>query len=262
MPVDAPAPILTEVLIKPAPRVVAMTPDSPVDSSPAVAFAPIADPAPVPSPLPVELALLPIVEESAPTPAPTLAAMPPVVDIVSSPAPNPMPAVVDSTSPAPSVVAAVSPEVAATPAPAVVEAEQVAPADPDVAFRKIVSSMASSFAADNATSMPTPEPKPLLARIESPALPVPAPAPAAEEVAVADPEMALYPGVAIALDPEADGALPVEAAARAEPSTATASVSEPSRAERLSHAVKLTGEAVNAWAGLLSQRTASSAVQR
>ena len=89
-----------------------------------------------------------------------------------------------------------------------------------------------------------------------------APAPAAEEVVAQAVELDLYPGVAFALNRAAEGISPIEAMARAEPTPTPAPVAEPSRAERLSQAVKLTGQALDAWAGLLSQRTPSSAVQR
>ena len=176
---DAPTPVASVATIKPTPVIVTLAPSAPVHAP-----LPIADPATVPSPLPAELAFLPILE--VPAPAPPVTPMPaapalevastpvnPVAETVPGPAPLPTVAVVDPMSPPPSIGFDESPEAAPAPASSVVETETAAPADPDAAFRKIVSSMASSFAADVAKANPTTEPKPLLAQVATPAVAAP-----------------------------------------------------------------------------------------
>ena len=273
-PAQANPPLSTEVTIKPAAPVATIRPTVTVEPSLPVAAPELVVAVP-PSPLPSELALLPILDDAAPAPAPMPMPMPmpPVLEVVSAPisptagavpAPAPIPTTVavDPMTPPSAIVAELSPEAAPAPAPAVAESETPAvAADPDAAFRKIVAKMASTFAADLPAAAPAADPKPLIARVETPPVAAPAPAPAEEVVAEAQ-ELDLYPGVAFALNREAEGLAPIEAMARAEPTPAPVPVIEPSRADRLSQAVKLTGQALDAWAGLLSQRTPSSAVQR
>jgi hypothetical protein len=261
--------LAAEATIKPAVTVAPIRPTLMVDET-----LPVLTPAaPVlaPSPLPVELALVPLPDA---TPAPILMPAPPtpdaatapapVAELIPGPAPIPTIAAVDPMTPPAPVALEMSPEAAPAPPAAVAETAKAAPTDPDAGFRKVVASMASAFAADMPAATPVSEPKPLLAKVEAAPVAVPAPAQAAEDVAGAD--LDLYPGVAFALNREAEGVAPIEASARAEPAPAMAPVAEattdPSRAERLSQAVKLTGQAVNAWAGLLSQRPSASAIQR
>ncbi len=271
-PAQANPPSTAEATIKPVKPVATIQPAVTIEPS-----LPVATPelvaAPPLSPLPAELALLPIASDAAPSSAPM--PVPPVLEVASTPdtpttatipAPAPIPttvAVAPMTPPSATVVES-SPEAAPAPAATVVESETPAvAADPDAAFRKIVANMASSFAADLPASAPAADPKPLIAQVETPPVATPAPAPApAEEVVAEAAGLDLYPGVAFALNRESEGITPIEAMARAEPAPAPVPVAEPSRADRLTEAVKLTGQALDAWAGLLSQRTPSSAVQR
>ncbi len=155
---------------------------------------------------------------------------------------------------------------AATPAPAVAETPK--PADPDAAFSKVVGDLASRFAVE-VSSVPKNEPKPLLAKLEV----TPPPAlPAEEVVAKADePVEDLYPGLAYALNRASEGLSPSpfepttanrEATLPSKPEPIAETLAEPSRSERLAQAVRLTGQAVNAWANLLGQRPAVVSIRR
>lgn len=197
----------------------------------------------------------------------------PVVDLAST---EPMPAPPMLTD----EVVAPQPAPATAPAPVVAELS-VKPEDADAEFRHVVANMASAFAAD--LPVPTTEPKALLAEVVPPV----APAVAAEELT--DSLVDLFPGLAFALNREAEGLTPIPMPpveiveeARVEPmpepvatepapepvppvsvvESTSSNTNETSRAEKLATAVKLTGQAVNAWAGLLSQRPSVSAMQR
>ena len=246
--VDAPKPEAPAVVAAPAPAVVV---DAPKPEAPAVVESPKPEPD-APAPMP------------APEAAPEIALTPsPAADAAIAPVPS-----VAATDPMAAPEADVEIVVAA-PAPVIVEAPK--PTDPDLAFRTIVRKMAKEFAADIPAPATSAEPKPLLAIVDAPIPTAPEAAPApppADEVAAAD-EADLYPGVAFALNRSAEGLAPIlsEVAARAEPEPASAPAvaepsNDPSRAERLANAVKLTGQAMNAWAGLLSQRAGAASLQR
>lgn len=281
--VEAPAPIAAE-----APKVVAPVV---VEAAKAETPAPVVVEAPKPeAPVAVSVPVVeaPKVETPAVDPVPALA--PVVVEAAKPepeapspmPAPEPSPALVSTPNPASDAAPAPVPTVVATepmPAPAV-SAEVIAPvivdaetpADPDQAFRAIVRKMAKEFAADTPAPAPTDEPKPLIARedVTTPTAPEAAPAPPpAIDVAEID-EADLFPGVAFAINRSAEGLapIPMEVATRIEPEPAPAAETvtepsiDPSRAERLANAVKLTSQAMNAWAGILSQRPGVSSLQR
>lgn len=178
----------------------------------------------------------------------------------STPTPTPSPEAVAGNLPT-------TPAAEAAEAPAPVSVAEAT--DPDAAFSSIVSEMAATFAADT-----TPTTGALLASSE-PVDPAPAnpPAPAADELAGLEPVEDLYPGLAYALNRENEGLDPIPSEAhaveaRAEPPAPVATIedAEPSadssRATRLAHAMKLTGQAVHAWAGLLSQGPSASVLQR
>jgi hypothetical protein len=159
----------------------------------------------------------------------------------------------------------VRPEDIVAPTPIAVVVEAPKPEDKDAVFAKVVDSMASTFTAD-LSPMPTPEPKPLLADA---AIAAPL-AVAAEEIATALAEEDLQSGLAYELNrlsevPPAVAEAPVkEPAPEVVAATPVDDAWTASRAERLTQAVKLTGEAVNAWANLLGQRpsASSSSLQR
>ncbi|MDB5351889.1 MAG: hypothetical protein JWN86_3136 [Planctomycetota bacterium] len=201
---------------------------------------------PVPVPMPA-----PEIVEALPTPAAGAATAPevPVTLVTTDPmAPPPVEAVAATTAP---LVTDVKPTV-----------------DPDAVFSQVVSGMASAFASQ-AAPIPVPETKPLLAKVE---VAPPLPLPAEEIVAGADePAEDLYPGLAYALNRASEGLAPppfeaplakVEAGPLPNAAPALPSETESSRSERLARAVQLTGQAVNAWASLLSQRPAATSIQR
>jgi hypothetical protein len=223
--------------------------------------------APAPMPEPASLPVMP--------PAPEIASTIVTPNPSTEPVEAPIPTVVSAEPMPPPFVfeEIMAPEQAPAPAPVVTELVDAAKSgDSDSGFRQVVSKMATTFAADLPVQAPSTDPKPLLAKVEiapdaPPALPV-------EELVVED--LDLYPGIAYALNREAEGVTPlvlapvvkVEPIPELEWAPEPASIVtvespiEPSRAEKLAAAVKLTGEAVNAWAGLLSQRPSVSAMQR
>lgn len=273
----APAAPVEAVVPAPAPAPVVVA-EAPKPETPATEPAPMPMPAPEPS------------AEAVASATPTADAfLPPIASVP----------VTDPMAPPDSVVDVVPPPVQViVEAPKPAEPEAPKPADPDAAFRAIVSKMAKQFAAD--IPAPSAEPKPMLAQADAPIPMSPElapPPPAAEEIADVDYE--LFPGFAFAFHRAADGLAPILAEAtpapaevapviaeaapvaaepvpmavavvpntEPEPEPAPATVAtEPlpdmSRADRLANAVKLTGQAVNAWAALLSQRPAVSALQR
>lgn len=223
----------------------------------AVVFEPALEPAPIPVMPPApEIGVLPLIAS-------------PTLDFIPAQVPTVEP-VVPMAPPAP-IEVVVAPEEAPAPAPVVADAIDPAQEESrDAAFGRVMNKMASAFVADlMAPSIPT-EPKALVAQADKPTT-APAPAAAAEELSG---EVDLYPGIAFVLNRQAEGLSPiampgqpaVDTATATEPAPAqvseTATSSESSRAEKLANAVKLTGEAMNAWAGLLSQRPSVSAMQR
>ena len=260
---DAPAAIVSfdgDLLGRadPAPEILAevMPPDAAVIPMPMPAPAPeVAEAPAAPSPLPVVLApTFPI--PSAPEAAPVATA--PDVKPVMAPA-SELP--VEVASP----VSAIQEE--AKPA----EEKAVSAEDRDAAFSKVMGEVVASFASDLAAN-PRPEAPSLLARDET----APPPAAPAQEVAAFAPPAEAAPIapedqriVEAAPDELADPApAPAAVAAKADPAPEEAPaapvVDLATRAGRLAQAVKLTGEAMSAWAGLLSQRpaTASGSIQR
>jgi hypothetical protein len=140
-------------------------------------------------------------------------------------------------APAPETV----PVLAAEP-PAPAPAPDVLTADPDAAFGAMVDTMVAGF-----TTEPAPETSSVLVAE------TPAPAPAAEELIVLDPER-----FAFADDRDFDG-LPDSLFARPEitapaperEEVAAVAVAEEPRGDRVSEAVKLTGQALHAWLSVL-----------
>lgn len=118
---------------------------------------------------------------------------------------------------------------------------------PEQRFDAIVAGMASSFAADQSAS---PEPAPAVAapQVEGPIVPLAAAEPTIES---SEPVEDLYPGVAFALNREAEGlglTLPMpEGRVAAERATAES----PTEGQRLVEAVRLTAQAFHAWVTLV-----------
>ena len=200
-----------------------------------------------------------------PTIAPSLAEWPAIAE---APAVAPAPvAVAEDASPAaqPAPAPKATITVIDEPEPGLVVVESKPEVDPDAAFRGIVSKMASEFAADAMASAPAPAPAPevapaLLAEADTwfPMSPE-ATEPPAEEVAALDQPTTAPEIIAVEVSNEEAVAEIVEdeqPEAVAEPSDA------PSRADRLADAVRLTGQAMNAWAGLLSQRPTVASLRR
>lgn len=146
---------------------------------------------------------------------------------VAEPAPEPMPAEVFAE---------------AEPVPAEVPAE----ADPDATFGAILEAMVADFDAD--ATLPAPA-EPAIPQEVAVAVAPPAPEPELE------PAEDLYPGLAYALNRDAEGLTipPAEppAVAPAAPEPDLAAVPAPARPDRLRTAVRLTGEAAMAWLSLL-----------
>jgi hypothetical protein len=142
-----------------------------------------------------------------------------------------------------------------TPAPAPEPASEPAPivavaADPDAGFQVVMTETVSRFAADLAGGATAPSDTALASIPEPPPLPEPAPAPEAEA-----PAEELYPGLAFALNRDADGLadelaeLPPPALVQAP--TAPAPEPTPERGARLAAAIRLTSQAAHAWLSVL-----------
>ena len=167
--------------------------------------------------------------------------------------------------------------------PGLVVVEAKPEADPDAAFRGIVAKMAGEFAAEAQAPAPVPaaEVAPALLADADTWFPTPAAEVAPALLADADTWFPMSPGASeppaeevAALDgavaaPEVvagDEVRDVEAVVVIEEDEQAEAVVEPSdassRADRLADAVRLTGQAMNAWAGLLSQRPTVASLRR
>jgi hypothetical protein len=144
-----------------------------------------------------------------------------------------------------------APAVEETPMPAGLDAFATAadePADPDAAFLGAMTATLQQFEAELAAVQAAAAVEQLAA---APPAPTSAPEPVVEQPADED----LYPGLAYALNRQAEGLASVESVAPA-PGAAEAAPSEPlaaaaSRGERFQTAVRLTGQALHAWLSVL-----------
>jgi hypothetical protein len=135
---------------------------------------------------------------------------------------------------------------------AVPDEAEAAPIDPDAAFQATMIETLDAFRADLAAVAPE-APGELIAA--TPAEPQPAPVPEPESVAIEPAADDLYPGLAYALNREAEGLVSETPAPTVAVATA-AVVAEPvvetpvvvaSRGEKVEAAVRLTGQALHAW---------------
>lgn len=227
-----------------ADAIAAIEPKSPLD-------VPIVDPLPMPAPTP------PIAENtSAPLAAPEAA--PTALPEVATVEPVAPPAEPIEVAPPPS-----GPILAAD------ETPRPAETDPDAAFRTVVGSMASAFATDVSAPAPTSEVRPLVAEAE---VALPPASPALEVAAEEAPSPEESPDLAILLNREAEGLVPIEypqpqEVVQADPEPGpepapTDADASATRDDRLAHAVKLTGQAVHAWANLLGRGPSDVSIQR
>lgn len=192
--------------------------------------------------------------------------------------PTPTPETVATTESAQSTEPVSTPEPAPAPEPApmpegpnafVAETQPEAPAadplptapvsaDPDALFATVMTATVNEFRADLAAQA---APSAAEVLVQAPAEPTPA-APITEPPAalpeIAEPD--LYPGLAYALNREAEGlaitetpALEPPAVAAAETAPTPAPVNQP--AARLQSAVRLTGQALHAWLSVLQAPT-------
>jgi hypothetical protein len=203
----------------------------------AQAVTPTPTPDPAPTPAAPEVKLAERTEDETPMPVGT--------DAFVADAAPPMPVGPDAFVSLPPTTPA--PEATPAPAPAPEPTPIVATVDPDAAFQVVMNETLSDFAADLAGGATVPTATALADLDAPPAAPAPEPATPAEDI---------YPGLAFALNREADGLADApfdpptpEAIAHREPEPTPAE--EPARGARLAAAMRLTGQAVHAWMSLL-----------
>ena len=266
MPIEANSPV--EMILADAP-VPAITPEplasisSPEPTTPEILAtitveASVIDPMPMPEPAP-EIA------ESAPASEAEIAPVVPLILTDTQPrtaAPVEVVAVTEIASP---LSCSMVEEIVAE-AICEAQAEAKAQTDRDTAFREVVGAMAMSFAADSSVAPESAESLSLIPEVEI----VPAPAAFGEiedEPAMCD--LAGLSGLAYDLNREAEGLEPIPiptetkvAIAPAQLEIETPAIDATNRVDRLEQAVKLTGQAAQAWASLLIQRPAIVSVQR
>lgn len=126
--------------------------------------------------------------------------------------------------------------------------------DPDAAFGLALTATLGTFAADLASLA---EPEPAEAAVSVASSEVVEPELAFEAAVVTFPEDDFYPGLAYALNRQAEGLTAVEAPsvgpadAASEPASMDLTIGVEPRSERFQAAVRLTGQAVHAWLSVL-----------